>query len=169
MFERNDKALLTTRTIVIVIIGIFAVLSLVLGIVLAVEIDGVYFLFAFVGWFFCWLAWVFARLYLSYLCDIKLIRNKLYGESNYGLDVFLKNNGEKSNSPVIPMNYAIQNKPICDKCICEKCNSIVEFLDSDIKEERTISGFNGDSKTNVDKVVYCPKCNNRIIIQNKTR
>ncbi len=27
---------------------------------------------------------------MSYLCGIKLIRNKLYGESNEGLDDFLK-------------------------------------------------------------------------------
>ena len=51
MFERNDKALLTTRIIVMVFIGITAVASLIIGIVLAVNVDGVYFLFAFVGWF----------------------------------------------------------------------------------------------------------------------
>ena len=101
MFERNDKALLTTRIIVMVIIGIFAVLSLVMGIVLAVLVHGAMFLIAFVGWFFCWLLWVFARLYLSYLCDIKLIRNKLYGESNNDLEVFLKAKEERSNSPVM--------------------------------------------------------------------
>ena len=98
MFERNDKALLTTRIIVMVTIGIFAVLSLALGIALAVVIEGVYFLFSFAGWFLCWLLWVIARLYMSYLCDVKLIRNKLYGESNAGLEVFLKAKEERSNS-----------------------------------------------------------------------
>lgn len=101
MFQRNDKVLLTARTIIIVIIGIFAVLSLVMGIVLAVLVHGAMFLIAFVGWFFCWLLWVFARLYLSYLCDIKLIRNKLYGECNDDLEVFLKAKEERSNSPVM--------------------------------------------------------------------
>ena len=101
MFERNDKALLTTRIIIMVIIGIFAVLSPVMGIVLAVLVHGAMFLLAFVGWFGCWLMWVFARLYLSYLCDVKLIRNKLYGESNDGLEVFLKAKEERSNSPVM--------------------------------------------------------------------
>ena len=99
MFEKNDKALLTTRIIVIVFIGIVAVGSLVMGIVLAVKIDGVYFLFTFVGWFLCWIMWVFTRLYLSYLVDIKLIRNKLYGESNEGLEVLLKAKEDRSNSP----------------------------------------------------------------------
>ncbi|MDE6667553.1 MAG: gas vesicle protein GvpG [Clostridia bacterium] len=99
MFERNDKALLTTRIIIMVIIEILAVLSLVMGIVLAVLVHGAMFLIAFAGWFFCWLLWVFARLYLSYLCDIKLIRNKLYCESNKNLEVFLKAKSERSNSP----------------------------------------------------------------------
>ena len=98
MFERNDKALLTTRIIIMVIIEILAVLSLVMGIVLAVLVHGAMFLITFAGWFFCWLLWVFARLYLSYLCDIKLIRNKLYCESNKNLEVFLKAKSERSNS-----------------------------------------------------------------------
>ncbi len=101
MFERNDKALLTTRIIVMVTIGIFAVAFLALGIALAVLIEGVYFLIAFAGWFLCWVMWVFARLYMSYLCDVKLIRNKLYGESNAGLEVFLKAKEERSDSPEV--------------------------------------------------------------------
>ena len=99
MFERNDRALLTTRIIVMVVIGIFAVLSLAVGIALAVILDGLYFLITPVLWLFCWLGWVVARLYMSYLCDIKLIRNKLYGESNEGLEVFLKAENERSDSP----------------------------------------------------------------------
>lgn len=109
MFERNDRALLTTRIIIMVIIGIFGVLSLVMGIVLAVLIHGALFLTAFVGWFFCWLLWVFARLYLSYLCDIKLIRSKLYGENNNGLEVFLKAKEERSDSPVMQEKKEIVN------------------------------------------------------------
>ena len=91
MFEKNDRALLTARIIIMVAIGILAVGSLAMGIALAVVFEaGVMFLTAFAGWFLCWLTWVFARLYLSYLCDIKLIRNKLYGECNEELEVFLK-------------------------------------------------------------------------------
>ena len=99
MFERNDKALLTTRVIVMVVIGFFVVASFAGGIALAVLVHGALFLVTFVGWFFCWLMWVFARLYMSYLVDIKLIRNKLYGESNEDLEVFLKGEEERSNSP----------------------------------------------------------------------
>lgn len=101
MFYLNDKALLTTRKITIVVLWILAALSLILGIVLAVLEGGKWFLIAFAGWFLCWLLWVVARLYLSYLCDIKLIRNKLYGESNENLEVFLKAKEERSNSPVM--------------------------------------------------------------------
>lgn len=90
MFERNDKALLTTRKIIMLIIGIFAILSLVMGIVLAVLVHGAMFLLALGGWFVCWLMWVVARLFLSYLVDIKLIRNKLYDEKNTKLEVFLE-------------------------------------------------------------------------------
>lgn len=42
--------------------------------------------------------WVFGRLYLSYLCDIKLIRNKLYGVGNENLDVFLKTKAERTGA-----------------------------------------------------------------------
>ena len=34
--------------------------------------------------------WVYVRLLLSHLCDIKLIRNKLYGVDNDNLKVFLE-------------------------------------------------------------------------------
>lgn len=101
MFEKNDKALLITRIIFLTIIWMMVVASFVVGIVLAVIIDGVFFLVAFAGWFMCWLLWVFERLYLSYLCDVKLIRNKLYGKSNEGLEVFLKPKDERSNSPAV--------------------------------------------------------------------
>lgn len=92
MFERNDKALLTARKIIIFIIVIFAALSLAMGIVLAIQVHGAMFLLALGGWFGCWLMWVVARLFLSYLVDIKLIRNKLYDEKNTKLEVFLEDN-----------------------------------------------------------------------------
>ena len=90
MFEANDRALLTTRKIIIAFLIIFALGSLAAGIALAVVMEqSVYLLVALPGWFACWLTWVFARLYMSYLCDVKLIRNKLYGASNDNLSPFL--------------------------------------------------------------------------------
>ncbi len=101
MFERNDKALRTWRICVIVAVAIFAVAFLAIGIVLAVLIHGALFLTAFAGWFLCWLLWLGANLHMSYLCDVKLIRNKLYGKSNEGLEEFLKARDERSNSPAM--------------------------------------------------------------------
>ena len=102
MFTKNDKALLTTRIIIMVTIGILAIASLVAGIWLSVEAEeGLFILITIAGWFVCWLAWVFARLYLSYLCDIKLIRNKLYGENNDDLEAFLKAKNERHDNPII--------------------------------------------------------------------
>lgn len=98
MFLRNDKALLTTRIIIIITTVIFALISLIIGIVSAVQIHGAYFLLTVIGWFFCWLRWVIWKLILSYICDVKLIRNKLYGESNDGLNVFLKDNSKQYNT-----------------------------------------------------------------------
>jgi len=104
MFQRNDKALITARIITLVVVIIFAVGSFAMGIALAIAIHGALFLTAFVGWFLCWLAWVFARLHLSYLCDIKLIRNKLYDESNAGLEVFLSSDRSGTNEEVRAVN-----------------------------------------------------------------
>lgn len=101
MFYQNDRALRTTRIIIMIIIGIFAGASLAMGITLAIIVHPACFLLTFAGLLFCWLMWVFASLYLSYLCDIKLIRNKLYGEDNDGLEVFLKSHKERENAFIV--------------------------------------------------------------------
>ena len=91
MFEENDKQLLTMRIITNVVICIIAAASILVGIILSATTSNALFLLIAVGGaFLSWLAWVTARLYLSYLCDIKLIRNKLYGVNNDNLKVFLE-------------------------------------------------------------------------------
>lgn len=91
MFEKNDKQLLTMRIIVNVVICIIAAASILVGIILSATASNALFLLIAVGGaFLSWLTWVVARLYLSYLCDIKLIRNKLYGVENDNLKVFLE-------------------------------------------------------------------------------
>lgn len=91
MFEKNDKQLLTMRIIVNVVICIIAAASILVGIILSATASNALFLLIAVGGaFLSWLTWVVARLYLSYLCDIKLIRNKLYGVDNDNLKVFLE-------------------------------------------------------------------------------
>ena len=91
MFERNDKQLLTVRIITNVVAWIFAVAGIIAGIVLSalgMLESGLPILF--VVPFLSWLMWVYVRLHLSHLCDIKLIRNKLYGVDNDNLKVFLE-------------------------------------------------------------------------------
>lgn len=103
MFEKNDRILFAAKIIIYIAIFIFAVASLVLGIVLSIVMESsALFLVAFAGWFVCLLMWVFSKLLLSYLCDIKLIRNKLYGESNAKLESFLKDTDKGEASSELP-------------------------------------------------------------------
>ncbi len=91
MFEQNDKALTTYRTGCIVALIICIVGCLIAGIALAVIIHWTSYIFIVpCGISLCDILWLRVKVHLSYLCDIKLIRNKLYGESNEGLDDFLK-------------------------------------------------------------------------------
>lgn len=91
MFERNDKQLLTVRIITNVVTWIFAIAGIIVGIVLsALGMLEIGLPILFVVPFLCWLMWVYVRLHLSHLCDIKLIRNKLYGVDNDNLKVFLE-------------------------------------------------------------------------------
>lgn len=90
MFGKNDKALLAARIILIVVISILTTGCVLAGIIMTIVDENLIFLLISAGGaLFCWLAWVIARLYLSYLCDVKLIRNKLYGIENDNLQVFL--------------------------------------------------------------------------------
>ncbi len=103
MFEKNDRILFAAKIILYFAIFIFAVASLVLGILHSIVMESsALFLVAFAGWFVCLLMWVFSKLLLSYLCDIKLIRNKLYGESNAKLERFLKDTDKGEASSELP-------------------------------------------------------------------
>ena len=91
MFERNDKQLLTVRIITNVVTCILAIVGIIVGIVLsALGMLEIGLPILFVVPFLSWLMWVYVRLHLSYLCDIKLIRNKLYSVDNDNLKVFLE-------------------------------------------------------------------------------
>ena len=91
MFERNDKQLLTVRILVNVGTWIGAIGGVIIGIVFSatglLEV-GLPILFGLP--ILSWIMWMYARLRLCYLCDIKLIRNKLYGVDNDNLKVFLE-------------------------------------------------------------------------------
>ncbi len=96
MFEKNDNQLLAVRIITNVVTCILVIAGIIVGIVLsALEMLAIGLPILFVVPFLCWLMWVYVRLHLSHLCDIKLIRNKLYGVDNDRLKVFLE---EKVNA-----------------------------------------------------------------------
>lgn len=100
MFEVNDKFLRTVRVILNVWVWVGAIACVICGIVLsALGMIEMGLPILFVGPFACWFSWVFGRLYLSHLCDIKLIRNKLYGEGNENLEIFLKEDGDADAAP----------------------------------------------------------------------
>ena len=91
MFEKNDKQLLTMRILLNVVTFIFVLAGIISGIILLVN-DSIALglVMLLLVPFLSWLMWVVARLFLTYLCDIKLIRNKLYGVDNDNLKVFLE-------------------------------------------------------------------------------
>lgn len=89
MFEKHDKALLNAKKVILILLSIIATASFVLSIVLSIMLkSGLYFLVFFPCLIACLLGWVFYSLILTFYCDIKLIRNKLYGESNKNLSEY---------------------------------------------------------------------------------
>ena len=90
MFEKNDGTLFTARVILNVVVWIFVLAGVISGIILLVnESTALGLVMLLLVPFLSWLMWVVARLFLTYLCDIKLIRNKLYGIDNDYLQAFL--------------------------------------------------------------------------------
>ena len=101
MFQKNDKALISARKICLTFTIILAIAVFVGGIVVMnLDDDTAYFglLIWAVGAFLTWLSWVFSSLYLSYLADIKLIRNKLYDVKNDALKEFLEEENKQTNN-----------------------------------------------------------------------
>ena len=100
MFEKNDKQLLMVRIILNTVTFIFVIAGIISGIILLVnESTALGLIMLLLVPFLSWLMWVVARLYLTYLCDIKLIRNKLYGVDNDNLKVFLEEKTEIYKQP----------------------------------------------------------------------
>lgn len=92
MFNKNDHTLLVIRIIINVVCIAGAILGVIAGIVLsalgAIEI-GLPILFCLP--FLCWIGWLIGRISLTFMADVKFIRNKLYELDNSYLGVFLAN------------------------------------------------------------------------------
>ena len=91
MFDKSDKALLTFRVLAMVFIIVVFLCGIVGGIILCTSeqslVTGI--LVLVIMPFLCWFMWLSNRLVVSYMCDIKLIRNKLYELDNDKLsDIF---------------------------------------------------------------------------------
>lgn len=119
MFEVNDRSLLTARQIIKVFCILGVVLFIVCGIILCATcvqevpgssslrtetaVNGMQLGFGIgcivVGPFLCWLAWEFDCVLFAACCDLKLIRNKLYGIGNEDLDIFLKDKWDEDAAP----------------------------------------------------------------------
>ena len=130
MFERNDKQLLTVRIITNVVTWILAIAGIIAGIVLsALGMLAIGLPILFVVPFLSWLMWVYIRLHLSHLCDIKLIRNKLYGVDNDCLKIFLE---EKANTEFqkTEQQNRIVSKNTTDKT--EYLLQLKQLLDSEV-------------------------------------
>lgn len=84
MFDKSDKALLTFRVLAMVFIIVVFLCGIVGGIILCTSeqslVIGI--LVLVIMPFLCWFMWLLNRLVVSYMCDIKLIRNKLYELDN---------------------------------------------------------------------------------------
>lgn len=113
MFENNDKSLLSVRIIVNAVVAILFVLIIAIGVGLIVigadkdeSLIFVGIVVILLGALLSWLLWVFARLMLSFMCDVKLIRNKLYENSNDNLKVFT----EATRQAVYERDYDTQNR-----------------------------------------------------------
>ena len=91
MFEKNDKALFTARTLLIVVCLLFGIGGALAGMILAcIGLIAIGLPLLFCMPFLAWLMWVFGQLSLNMMCDIKLIRNKLYEESIESFKPFLE-------------------------------------------------------------------------------
>lgn len=91
MFENNDKFLKIASTILKCIVTLLISLGCLLCFVFMVDGDtaGLGFILLIINLISAGLTWVFGNLMLSFFCDVKLIRNKLYGDNNLNTDIYL--------------------------------------------------------------------------------
>ena len=98
MFKKNDRYLKIARIVNTVLLFVNICACIIAGgicIYLAFRSKLWLFLLYAVLWIFfgtiiSWIVWLFVRLYLSHLYDVKMIRNKLYEIDNSDLQIFTK-------------------------------------------------------------------------------
>lgn len=92
MFDKNDKILSTMRILLNVVTWILIIGGVILGIVFCFMYEGytIGLPLLFCVPVFALLMWASGRLVLNFLCDVKLIRNKLYDEGIENFKAFLE-------------------------------------------------------------------------------
>lgn len=102
MFEYNDGMLLAARIVANVLFALNSIIALVGGIVLSALSSAIFLLYGLIYILGSWVIWIIARLILSFICDVKLIRNKLYDQTNNNLAVFTGNNSQADENRHVP-------------------------------------------------------------------
>lgn len=138
MFDKNDRLLLTAKLVLNIIAVLCIVIGIIAGIVIIAIQDGAFWTIGLTI-LLCVpisgaLGWLILRLWLNYLCDVKLIRNKLYGIDNHLLNDFIaKMPTEKSPQPIknTPM------KPTSSKNDGNADSKIIDLIESELKDCQT--------------------------------
>lgn len=106
MFKKNDRYLLIARILILVFAIAWAIGGAVIGIVLIAIGNPASAIIVLISMPITGLSvWFFGMLTLSFLCDVKLIRNKLYEESNENLKGFLEYNYASNNDAQATPTY----------------------------------------------------------------
>lgn len=84
MFEKMDKELFIARIVYSVGLALGFIALAIYGIVNTIKSGNLsyFFFFTVIGGIICFFVWMSVNLFVFMLCDIKLIRNRLYGADN---------------------------------------------------------------------------------------
>lgn len=88
MFDKNDKTLHIYYVLIHIALGLLLLASLVVGIIYASEELLIGIIIIAVGVIITLISYVVARAIFGLFVDIKLIRNKLYGADNAGIEKY---------------------------------------------------------------------------------
>ena len=131
MFEGNDKPLATTRKVVVAFWIIAAIAWLVVGILLAIRDILIGLIVLVAGVLLLGLFWILWDLLFSFLCDIKLIRNKLYDTDNARLERTYDN----TDNALITLYNLREKKELTEEEFLFFREALVKKKNKDIEEE----------------------------------
>lgn len=89
MFKKNDKALLTVKGLFTALCIVIAAVFIILGLSVMERDANTGVKFILIGVLAVPIIYIIILVKLNFYCDVKLIRNKLYGLNNNDLEIFL--------------------------------------------------------------------------------